>query len=185
MQNKCLSDGRRRAPAGDLARNLLIALAAGLSLILAACIPVPQTAAPTSGDDATDPPATIECEATEPDSMGPFYEPNAPFRSQVGSGYVLSGRVLALEGCLPISDALVEFWLASPQGDYGDDYRASLMSDGDGLYEFESHVPVPYAGRPPHIHIRASAPGFQALVTQHYPEEGKKRGEFDLVLVAN
>lgn len=169
----------------NVARVIVIVLAAGLTLILAACNTGPQTAASTSGGDATDPPATIECEVTEPDSMGPFYEPNAPFRSQVGSGYVLSGRVLALEGCVPISDALVEFWLASPQGDYGDDYRASLMSDSDGLYEFESHVPVPYTSRPPHIHIRVSAPGFQALVTQHYPEEGQKRGEFDLVLVAN
>ena len=117
--------------------------------------------------------------------MGPFYEPNAPFRSQVGSGYVLSGRVLAVEGCKPIPDALVEFWLASPQGDYGDNYRASMMSDGNGLYSLESHVPVPYAGRPPHIHIRVSAPGFQPLVTQHYPEDGYDRGEFDLVLTAN
>ncbi len=156
----------------DLVRALVLLLVAGLVLALAACNPVSDT-------------ASIRCEATEPDQMGPFYEPNAPFRSQVGSGYVLFGKVLAVDGCRPIPDALVEFWMASPQGDYGDDYRASMISDSDGLYSFESHVPVPYAGRPPHIHIRVSAPGYRPLVTQHYPSEGDERGEFDLVLTAN
>ena len=117
--------------------------------------------------------------------MGPFYEPNAPFRSQVGSGYVLSGRVLAVEGCLPISGAMIEFWLANPTGDYDDDHRASMTSDNQGSYRFETPVPVPYAGRPPHIHIKVSAQGYRTLVTQHYPEDGYDRGEFDLVLTAN
>ena len=156
----------------DLARPLVFVLVAGLALVLAACIQVSDT-------------ASLQCEATEPDQMGPFYTPNAPFRARVGTGYVLSGRILTVEGCRPIPDALVEFWLASPQGNYDDDHRASLMSDSDGMYRFESPVPVPYAGRPPHIHVRVSAPGFLPLVTQHYPREGHERGEFDLVLTAN
>ena len=90
-----------------------------------------------------------------------------------------------LKAAVPVPDALIEFWLANPQGDYDDDHRASLMSDSDGMYRFESPVPVPYAGRPPHIHVRVSAPGFLPLVTQHYPREGHERGEFDLVLTAN
>lgn len=171
--------------ARNVARVIVLILAAGLTLVLAACISGPQTAAPTSEEVGADPPASIECEATEPDQMGPFYVPNAPFRSRVGKGYVLSGRVLAVDGCLPISDALIEFWLANPQGDYDDDHRASLMSDSDGLYSFESHVPVPYTGRPPHIHIRVSAPGFRPLVTQHYPIDGHARGQFDLVMIAD
>jgi protocatechuate 3,4-dioxygenase beta subunit len=28
-------------------------------------------------------------------------------------------------------------------------------------------VPVAYGSRPPHIHVRVRAPGFEELVTQH------------------
>jgi hypothetical protein len=34
------------------------------------------------------------CKPTQPDMLGPFYEPGAPVRPSVGSGYVLSGAVL-------------------------------------------------------------------------------------------
>jgi hypothetical protein len=37
------------------------------------------------------------CKPTQPDVLGPFYEPGAPVRMSVGSGYVLSGAVLAAE----------------------------------------------------------------------------------------
>ncbi|CAA9573800.1 MAG: hypothetical protein AVDCRST_MAG88-2608, partial [uncultured Thermomicrobiales bacterium] len=47
---------------------------------------------------------------------------------------------------------------------------------------FESNAPPPYAGRPPHIHIRVTAPGFPPLVTQHYPRAGQSTATFDLVL---
>jgi protocatechuate 3,4-dioxygenase beta subunit len=44
-------------------------------------------------------------------------------------------------------------------------------------------VPVVYGGRPPHIHVRVFAPGFQTLVTQHYPTAGQTEATFDLVLL--
>jgi protocatechuate 3,4-dioxygenase beta subunit len=53
-----------------------------------------------------------------------------------------------------------------------------------GRYRFESNVPVPYGGRPPHIHVRVTAPGYEELVTQHYPERGQSKANFDLVRVA-
>ncbi len=43
--------------------------------------------------------------------------------------------------------------------------------------------PPPYSGRPPHIHLRVSADGYQTLVTQYYPADGRAEGAFDLVLV--
>jgi protocatechuate 3,4-dioxygenase beta subunit len=58
-----------------------------------------------------------DCKPTQPDMLGPFYEPGAPVRSSVGSGYVLSGTVLAAEECKPIPNAKIEFWLANPRGD--------------------------------------------------------------------
>jgi protocatechuate 3,4-dioxygenase beta subunit len=46
-----------------------------------------------------------------------------------------------------------------------------------------SNVPVSYSGRPPHIHVRVRAPGYEELVTQHYPQRGQRKANFDLVLV--
>jgi protocatechuate 3,4-dioxygenase beta subunit len=122
------------------------------------------------------------CEPTRPDALGPFYEPNAPVRTSVGSGYVLSGSVLGADGCEPLRDARIEFWLANPKGEYDDAHRATVLAGERGKYRFESNVPVSYGGRPPHIHIRVTAPGYRDLVTQHYPEAGQKQANFDLVL---
>jgi catechol 1,2-dioxygenase len=127
---------------------------------------------------------SANCEPTRPDTLGPFYESGAPVRASVGSGYVLSGSVLAAEGCKPIGNARIEFWLANLKGDYDDAHRAAVFAGERGGYRFDSNVPVSYGGRPPHIHVRATAPSFEELVTQHYPESGQKKESFDLVLVA-
>jgi len=123
------------------------------------------------------------CIPTPPDTLGPFYEPDAPVRASVGKGYILSGVVRSSVDCKPLKDARIEFWLAGPHGYYDDNHRATVFSDSNGAYKFESNYPKPYAGRPPHIHIRVSAEGFQVLVTQHYPQKGKTGDTFDLVLV--
>jgi protocatechuate 3,4-dioxygenase beta subunit len=127
---------------------------------------------------------SAECKPTQPDMLGPFYEPGAPVRTSVGSGYVLSGTVLGAEQCQPIPNARIEFWLASPRGEYDDAHRATVFAGERGGYRFESNVPVSYGGRPPHIHVRVTAPGYEELVTQHYPERGQRKANFDLVLVA-
>lgn len=125
----------------------------------------------------------FQCAPTRPDSMGPFYEPGAPLRSSVGEGYVLTGKVKSAADCDPIARAEIEFWLVNPEGRYDDAHRATVIADGAGAYGFKSNRPSGYAFRPPHIHIRVTAEGFEPLVTQHYPEEGVSRAEFDLVLV--
>jgi catechol 1,2-dioxygenase len=124
------------------------------------------------------------CKPTQPDMLGPFYEPGAPVRTSVGSGYVLSGTVLAAEECMPIPNAHIEFWLANPRGDYDDAHRATVFAGKRGEYRLVSNVPVSYSGRPPHIHVRVRACGYEELVTQHYPERGQRKANFDLVLVA-
>jgi protocatechuate 3,4-dioxygenase beta subunit len=114
--------------------------------------------------------------------LGDEYRPDAPERARVGSGYVLSGTVRAATGCGPIPGARVELWLASLQGVYDDTSRATVVADAAGGYRFESHVPVPYSGAQPHIHIRATAPGFRPLVTIHPHVAGQHSATFDLVL---
>jgi catechol 1,2-dioxygenase len=126
-----------------------------------------------------------KCKPTQPDMLGPFYEPGAPVRTSVGSGYVLSGAVLAAEEeCKPIPNAHIEFWLANPRGDYDDAHLATVFAGQRGEYRLESNVPVSYGGRPPHIHVRVTAPGYEELVAQHYPERGQRKANFDLVLLA-
>ncbi len=124
------------------------------------------------------------CRPTPADSLGPFYEPGAPVRAKVGSGYVLTGTVRSAKTCRPIARAKLELWLVNPRGVYDDAHRATLRASQAGRYRFESNRPVPYAGRPPHIHIRVSARGFATLVTQHYPRAGESRARFDLVIRA-
>jgi protocatechuate 3,4-dioxygenase beta subunit len=122
------------------------------------------------------------CVPTRSDALGPFYEAGAPVRSKVGTGYLLSGRVLSARTCRPIARARIELWLANPQGEYDDAHRATMFASTAGRYRFESNRPVAYSGRPPHIHLRVTARGYRTLVTQHYPRAGRSSAVFNIVL---
>jgi protocatechuate 3,4-dioxygenase beta subunit len=147
-------------------RSALVVAATVLATLAAAAAPTPTAAV---------------CQPTRPDSLGPFYEPGAPVRAKVGSGYVLRGRVLTTR-CRPIPGARIEFWLANPDGEYDDAHRATMFARRDGAYRFESNRPVAYSSRGPHIHVRVSARGYRTLVTQHYPRRGRSAAVFNLVL---
>lgn len=125
--------------------------------------------------------AAPACPPTPADLLGPFYRPNAPVRTSVGKGHVLRGTVRSAADCRPVPGARVELWLAGPNG-YDDDHRATVIADAEGRYLFESELPGPFERRPPHIHLRVAHPGYQRLVTQHYPAQGQAEGTFDLVL---
>ena len=127
--------------------------------------------------------ADYQCAPTRPDMKGPFYKPDAPLRSSVGKGYVMTGTVKSAPDCTPISKAVIEFWLTNPEGEYDDQHRATVVSDQSGAYRFESNRPADYGFRPPHIHLRITAEGFQSLVTQHYPQEEISQARFDIVLI--
>ena len=147
-------------------RAVIAAILAGLA---GAAAPVRPLAAPA-------------CPPTSGDMLGPFYEPNAPVRSKVGTGHVLRGTVRSAADCRAIPGARVELWLAGPDG-YDDAHRATVIADAEGAYRFESERPRPYERRPPHIHVRVAHPGYRTLVTQHYPQPGRDEAMFDLVLV--
>ena len=123
------------------------------------------------------------CPPTKPDSLGPFYQPDAPMRSDLGTGYVLKGTVRSSVDCSIIPEARVEVWQAGPDGTYTDPFRATLIADPQGQYRLQTERPPSYSSRPPHIHIRVTAPGHGLLITQHYPEKEASEGTFDLVLV--
>ena len=123
------------------------------------------------------------CTPTPWDEIGPFYRPNAPLRNSIGRGYVLKGTVRSSADCSPIANARIEFWQAGPDGRYDDAYRATVYSDKKGSYRLQTFPAVPYANRPPHIHILVDVKDFEGLVTQHYPKQGAKGAQLDLVLV--
>ena len=122
------------------------------------------------------------CAPTPQDEIGPFYRPNAPLRSKIGSGYLLSGVVRDSTDCKPIAGARIEIWLAGPDGAYADAWRATLYTDRRGRYRIEMNYPPPYARRPPHVHILVDIKNYAGLITQHYPKVGTKKARFDLVL---
>jgi protocatechuate 3,4-dioxygenase beta subunit len=131
---------------------------------------------------------------------GPFY-PRASFfsaRSDVdadlltvpgareasrGVPLALSGRILTASG-QALAGAVVEIWQCDARGQYAFDmpsiYRTEsgfqgfgrTLTDAQGNYAFRTIRPVPYSGRPPHIHVKVwSGEGAQRkelLTTQMY-----------------
>jgi protocatechuate 3,4-dioxygenase beta subunit len=123
------------------------------------------------------------CPPTRADALGPFYTPNAPERATTGRGLGVAGRVLSAAGCAPLAGAKIEWWSANPRGDYDDEHRATQVADAQGRYRYETDFPGLYPGRPPHVHVRVSAPGHRVLVTQLYPKPGQRALDADFVLI--
>ncbi|HSB68072.1 MAG TPA: intradiol ring-cleavage dioxygenase [Candidatus Methylomirabilis sp.] len=123
------------------------------------------------------------CAPTRPDMEGPFYKANAPERASTGRGLVISGMVRSASGCGPLPGARIEWWAANPGGEYDEAHRATQRSDGDGRYRYETDFPGRYPGRPLHVHVRVTAPGHRALITQLYPVQGQTSLAVDLVLI--
>jgi protocatechuate 3,4-dioxygenase beta subunit len=96
-----------------------------------------------------------------------------------GTPLHLSGRVFARDG-KPLGDATVELWQCDVHGRYhhaGDDgvprddnfqgYGVAT-TDAEGRYAFTTIRPVPYGGRPPHMHLRVRGSRGSVLTTQVY-----------------
>lgn len=123
------------------------------------------------------------CAPTRPDAEGPFYKPNAPEHASTGSGFVVTGTVRSASGCGPLAGARIEWWSVNPRGSYDDAHRAAQRADGDGRFRYETDFPMPYFGRPSHLHVRITAPGHRTLITQLYPTPGQTWLNLDFVLV--
>jgi protocatechuate 3,4-dioxygenase beta subunit len=130
---------------------------------------------------AAAPSAPAKCSLTPSNGLDPDYRPNAPLRSSVGSGFVLTGIVRSGIDCAPIPRARVEFWLRGPNGQYDDAHRGIVITDASGRYRFQSNFPGGSDFRP-HIHLRVEVPGFRPLVAIFLPAAGSRSGEMDLVL---
>lgn len=115
--------------------------------------------------------------------LGPYYTPNAAERARTGQGLVVSGRVMSAPACAPLAGARLEWWSANARGEYDNDHRATATVDAEGRYRYETDFPGRYEPRPPHVHVRVTAPGHKTLVTQVYPTQGQTSIATDFVLV--
>jgi protocatechuate 3,4-dioxygenase beta subunit len=125
------------------------------------------------------------CAPTAPDMLGPFYKPNAPERARTGTGIVVTGAVRSSRDCAALPGARVEWWSADERGEYRDELRATQHTDAQGRFTYETVSPGRYPGRPPHIHVRITAPNHKPLITQLYPQPSQHSLTTDFVLLPN
>ena len=128
---------------------------------------------------------------TPEDQEGPFYPVDPiPLRSNlvrinkglIGQPMALVGRVLNRQG-QPLPNLKVEIWQCDGRGVYEhplqdgrenfdanfDGFGAQLTNE-QGYYQFTTLFPVPYTGRPPHIHVKLLQNNQTLLTTQLYLE---------------
>lgn len=135
--------------------------------------------------------ANEKCATTPPSIEGPYWRPNAPFRTNLrgddvdrkGETLIVSGRVTSNRDCQPIAAALLDVWQADENGEYDLDkklddtvflLRGRLRTNERGEFRLETVRPAPYGvmgrQRPEHIHFKISAPGYSGVTTQLYFE---------------
>lgn len=132
----------------------------------------------------------------------------------IGEPLVIKGRVFGLDTRRPVPFASIDIWHTSAQAEYDYhekdpnvkfeykeelnthgqsahfDYRARLITDEQGRYEFETVKPVPYFDtdtsrwRCPHIHYYVQAQGYKPLVTQIY-FQGEDKNDIGIFINLN
>lgn len=174
-----------------------------MTVLLAACssaaqlTPPQSTSTPTSTSPPTStnaptrtaPPATLapslqvsstivapsQCAPTIGDELSPTYEADAPVRSAVGQGHILTGIVRSSADCAPIPGAKIELWSEEPGEGHPDEYRSTIFTDSSGAYRFECNPTD-------HIHMLISTEGYRSIASNAYHTEGRPEGIFDIVL---
>lgn len=119
-------------------------------------------------------PLLAALDLTPATGAGPYYKPDAPFRSLLiesglqGTPFQLSGRVLNMEG-MPLRNAVVDVWHADSTGTYDNEgfrLRGRVKTDAEGRYSFKTIKPKFYGGRPAHFHLKVYSDQIQELTTQ-------------------
>ena len=146
------------------------------------------------------------CNATETNIRGPFYRPNAPWKTSLagshepGETLIISGRVFGADTCKPLKGAVVDVWQANAAGHYDNDdashppdpkkfiLRGQMKTDKKGRYKFRTILPGNYQDeelwRARHIHYIISVPGYSSLITQCY-FKGDPYNDTDILVKAS
>ena len=126
---------------------------------------------------------------TPADMEGPFYPVSPiPVRDNLildeqipaNETMLLAGRVLNQQG-QPLLNARVEIWQCDSKGIYDHPQQSNTqnfdrkfagfgaqITNEQGYYSFMTLHPVPYTGRPPHIHVKLWQNDKELLTTQLY-----------------
>jgi len=106
----------------------------------------------------------------------PNHLEGAPFRAKLspphaeGEVLVVTGRVTDKTTGEGVAHAVLDAFQADAKGHYdteGFEYRARVLTDEQGRFEFETIVPSNY-GPAPHIHFYVTADGYSELRTDMY-----------------
>ena len=126
--------------------------------------------------------AAYPCEPTPIDGFGPFGRARPPLRASIGTGHVLTGRVIAADTCKPLASVPVEFMQSNASGVYKLGGSATVLTDRAGRFRFRGPYPARYESLPPHIHIRIDIPGYKPLLSRYVVAAGERSGSVRLVL---
>ena len=171
------------------ARPWLLAL---VLVLITAGVAVALLTSQSSGTDAAnvgdsgrgDPPQAEDdrsCKATRSNPGGTNnYIPEAPAAESLGSGFVITGRVRAADGCKPLEDVRVQVWLATKSGGEQDN-RASVRTDADGRYRIETDPTVAQFGEP-NIHVGYDDGDYREVFIRRVVDLDDKRAVVDLTL---
>jgi protocatechuate 3,4-dioxygenase beta subunit len=106
----------------------------------------------------------------------PNHREGAPFRAKLspphaeGQVLVVKGRVTDTSSGKGVAHAVLDAFQADAEGHYdtdGFEYRARVLTDEEGRFEFETIVPSNY-GPAPHIHFFVMADGYRERRTDMY-----------------
>ncbi len=138
-----------------------------------------RTAIPDLPETTGAPPR--RCEPTESNPGGTNnYLPDAPERDSLGSGFVITGRVRAADGCRPLRDVRVQVWLATETGGEQEN-RASVRTGADGRYRIETARTVPQFGEP-NIHVGYDDGDYEPVFIRRVVDLDDERAVVDLTL---
>jgi len=146
--------------------------------LLTGCSPErPPALSESPGGRPSDSPsgAPESLEPTLDDGLSPSYKPDAPVRSVVGTGHVLTGTVVSSRDGSPIAGAKLELWPEYQDRGHLDSARATVLTDPSGRYRFQCDPPE-------HIHMRITAAGYTGIAQNSYHPGGQSEGTFDVVL---
>lgn len=91
------------------------------------------------------------------------YRPGAPLVESLGSGFVMSGTVLAAGTGEPLPNVRIQIWAATTRGGEREpSNHGSVLTRADGTYRLEMEQIVPNFGQP-HAHLAYDDAAFETV----------------------
>ena len=143
------------------------------------------TAAAATATSAIDPSrfaGANRCTATVEQTEGPYYIDVDKIRADIredrdGVPLRVAARVMDVDGCTPVQDAVFEIWHCDAGGDYSGFgeapaasrfLRGGQVTDANGIAVITTIYPGWYQGRCVHIHAKVALTNNELLTTQLY-----------------